>query len=289
MIVYVFPGQGSQRVGMGRELLDTFPNLVEQASEVLGYSLRELCLEDPKQQLSETAFTQPAVYTINALAYMKQQQETGRSPDMVAGHSLGEYDALYAAGVFDFLTGLQLVAKRGALMSKVSGCMAAVIGQTPRQVGRVLASSSLDGLDIANFNSYEQTVIAGPKLQIDQAALLFQSAGARQFVTLDVSAPFHSRYMRVVEQGFEEYLNDFTFAPPRLPVISNYLAVPYRPNGISQTLARQISSPVRWIESVEHMFREGASEIIEIGVGHVLTSLIRQIGTSSAFDTQSLA
>lgn len=282
--VYLFPGQGSQERGMGRRLFERFARQAEEASDALGYSLKELCLEDPRRELARTEFTQPAVYVVNALSYLEKLEEAGRRPDYVAGHSLGEYDALFAAGAFDLMTGLLLVKRRGELMSRVrGGGMAAVIGLTPRRVSGVLASEGLDSVDVANFNSYEQTVVAGPQDALAAAAPLFQRAGARHFVTLNVSAPFHSRYMAEAETEFEQHLSAFRFSPPAITVLSNYRGRPYDGQDIQHNLARQISHPVRWIECVEHVMREAEAEFEEVGHGNVLTKFVQQIRERTPF------
>ncbi len=173
MLTFVFPGQGSQFKGMGAGLFDEFQDLTRQADDILGYSIEELCLEDPNHQLGKTQFTQPALYTVSALSYLKKMKESGREPDYAAGHSLGEYNALFAAGCFDFETGLQLVKKRGELMSKAApGGMAAVLGFTAEQVKEVLSDYHLTGIDIANHNSPSQIVIAGTKQDIEKAGRL---------------------------------------------------------------------------------------------------------------------
>jgi trans-AT polyketide synthase/acyltransferase/oxidoreductase domain-containing protein len=276
--VYVFPGQGSQAKGMGKDLFDEFAPQVEQASQLLGYSLRTLCLDDPQNQLNLTQFTQPALYAVCALTYQQKVRESGKPPDLVAGHSLGEYTALFAAGAFDFLTGLRLVQKRGELMGKVSGGgMAAVIGLSGQQVGQALAASSLSGLDIANLNSYDQIVIAGPQEEVTRAVPVFETAGARGVIPLKVSAAFHSRYMLPLEEEYAAFLKGVTFAPLQFPVIANYSAVPYRDEEIALNLARQVSHPVRWVESVEYLLRQGPVEIEEVGPGKVLARLVQQI------------
>lgn len=162
MTTWVFPGQGSQYPGMGKGLFDELKELVSQADGVLGYSIAELCLLDPNGKLKQTEYTQPAIYTVNALHYFKRLMETGKQPDFVAGHSLGEYNALLAAGAFDFATGLQLVQRRARLMSKASGgAMAAILQIPAEEIAEMLAKAGLVGIDIANYNTPSQTVISG--------------------------------------------------------------------------------------------------------------------------------
>jgi len=280
---YVFPGQGSQVKGMGRELFDRYPRVVDEASAVLGYSLRELCLDDPVQKLNLTQYTQPALFAVSYLYWLRKVEVDG-PPDVMAGHSLGEYVALCCAGAFDFQTGLRLVARRGSLMGSASGGgMIAVIGMTPAQLRRALRNPEMAGLDVANFNSYEQTVLAGPAEEIGRAIPLLESAGARHVIPLKVSAPFHSRYMRSIEPAFSDALRSCTFRSPDVPVVSNFTAEPYDDGAITHNLVQQISNPVRWVESVEQMVRMGCSAIEEVGPGNVLTRLIDQVRVRSAF------
>lgn len=274
--VFLFPGQGSQHVGMGQELFGEFPELMAEADAELGYSVAELCLENTGQRLGRTQYTQPAIYVVSALAYYKALREGGGGPDFVAGHSVGEYAALLAAEVFDFRTGLRLVRKRGELMSQVvGGGMAAVVGLTPLQVERVLREPALEGLDVANVNSPRQTVIAGPSRDIREAEQAFRDAGAERYFILNVSGAFHSRYMRGVKDEFRAFLDDFYFSRPRLPVLSNVTARPYEDLEIKANMAMQIVSPVRWLEAMTFLLGQPSPEFREVGPGSVLTKLVR--------------
>lgn len=282
----VFPGQGAQKVGMGDTLFDEFADLTARADAILGYSIKELCLHDPEEVLSKTQYTQPALYVVNALSYLKQVQETGIVPDFVAGHSLGEYNALFAAGAFDFETGLKLVQKRGELMSRAfGGGMAAVLGFTREQVQQVLQQNGLHNIDIANYNSPTQIVIAGKKEDVVHAQPFFTAAGVKHFVHLNVSGAFHSRYMEDAAEQFAEHLNAFTLSPMTIPVISNVDARPYLPADTKQNLIRQITSQVNWNDSVRYLLGLGDIEITEVGPGNVLAKLVTAIRN----DTQAHA
>jgi malonyl CoA-acyl carrier protein transacylase len=282
MNVFVFPGQGSQKKGMGEGLFDAvaeFRSVEPEVDKLLGYSLRQLCLEDADNRLKETQYTQPALYVVNALHYFKAVAD-GSKPDAVAGHSLGEYDALLAAGAFDLLTGLRLVQKRGELMAQAQGGgMAAVIGLTAQQIADTLKQNGVETIDVANFNSPAQTVISGPAADIQRVKPMFEQA--RMFVPLQVSAAFHSRYMADAAQAFDSFLAGFTFAAPRLPVIANVTAAPYPSNdpgtSIRSLLVRQITQSVQWTQSIRHLLAQGATSFQEMGPGNVLTKLIQQI------------
>ncbi len=275
--IWVFPGQGSQHKGMGKALFDRFPTRVDEADSVLGYSLRELCLDDPQGVLNETAFTQPALFAVSALGFLAKREAGLMLPDAYAGHSLGEFAALFAAGAFDFATGVALVKARGALMSAAPrGAMAAILGIDRLQVAELLASSSFSGIDIANVNCAQQTVISGLYDDIAGCESLFTGAGAR-FVKLNVSAAFHSRYMRDIEAQFSEAASGFTFHPLTARVISNYTSLPYPQTDYLPLLTRQISQPVRWYESLSRLLAQGDVEQSEIGPGQVLTQLFAKI------------
>ncbi|GAA5703533.1 [acyl-carrier-protein] S-malonyltransferase [Streptomyces avermitilis] len=275
MKVYGFPGQGSQQRGMGKGLFEKFPEQTAIADRVLGYSIEELCVSDPERRLGRTEYTQPALYVVSALTYLDHLTQDPEPADYLIGHSLGEYVALFAAGVFDFETGLRLVQRRGALMAAAGGGgMAAVVGSDEETVTRVLAGS--DGLDLANHNAPDQFVLSGPTEQIDAACTAFEAAGART-VRLNVSAPFHSRYMRGMAEEFGAFLDRFTLHPPAVPVLANVDAQPYRPDAIVQTLTAQIASPVRWTETVRRLMGHGDFEFVELGPGRVLTRLVTKI------------
>ncbi|GGA41447.1 ACP S-malonyltransferase [Dyella nitratireducens] len=272
MKAIVFPGQGSQFKGMGKDLFPLFREQVECASDILGYSLDELCLHDRQGWLSQTQYTQPALFVVNALHYLHRQEQA----DFFAGHSLGEYNALLAAGVFSFETGLRLVKKRGELMGAASGGgMAAVLGIAAQEVRAALDECGLDEIDIANVNSPTQTVIAGRKDGLAEAADLFAKKNVR-CVTLNVSAAFHSRHMRAAQAEFAEFLQSFTFASPDVPVIANATARPYDSTRIAETLAAQIASPVQWVDSIRYVLGKGDVEFQEIGAS-VLTKMVQEI------------
>ena len=283
MIAFVFPGQGSQKKGMGQGLFDEVADYAAIEPEVdalLGYSLRQLCLEDPEDRLKDTRYTQPALYVVNAL-HTRKALDDGARPKWLAGHSLGEYNALLAAGAFDFLTGLRLVQKRGELMAQArGGGMAAVIGLGVDAIAGTLADNGLDAIDVANFNSPSQTVISGPVDDIQRAGPLLQAAGARMCMPLPVSAAFHSRYMADAAREFEAFLAPIPFAALRTPVVANVTAQPYPAEGgdaAKALLVGQITGSVRWVDSVRFLPGQGVDRFDEMGPGNVLGRLVQQI------------
>lgn len=277
MVTYVFPGQGSQIKGMGGSLFDEFPEITAKANEILGYSIKELCLQDLNKRLGQTQYTQPALYTVNVLSYLKRIKEVGRKPDYVAGHSLGEYSALFAAGVFNFEIGLKLVKRRGELMSQVSsGGMAAVLGLKEEVVEEILRRNGFNSIEIANYNTPTQIVLSGPKADVEKAASLFETEGA-MYIPLNVSGAFHSRYMEDAKNSFEEYLDEFEFSELSIPVISNVHARLYKPGKLKENLVEQITHSVKWTESIRYAMGLGEMEFEEIGPGDVLTKLVQKI------------
>ncbi len=277
-LVFMFPGQGSQAVGMGAGLFERYPDLTAQADAVLGYSVQELCLKDPDDRLKRTDYTQPALYVVDCLSYRAKAEDDKIRPDFVIGHSLGEYAALYAAGAFDFDVGLKLVRKRGALMNAATeGGMAAILGMTGDAVAAALAELGAGSIDVANFNAPGQTVISGPKADIEAFAPRLKDKGARRAVILPVSGAFHSRYMKPAAEEFEAFLAGFSFKGLQIPCVANCSARPYTDDAIGANLVRQIFSSVRWVETVRNLRGQGADRFVEVGPGNVLAGLARQI------------
>jgi trans-AT polyketide synthase/acyltransferase/oxidoreductase domain-containing protein len=281
LLACIFPGQGSQRKGMGEGLFDRFPALTNQASEILGYSVKELCIQDPKKELNMTQYTQPALFVVNALSYLKWKEEEGIEPHFVAGHSLGEYNALFAAGAMDFATGVKLVQKRGALMAKMKeGGMVAVKGLSVEEINRVIKRNGLDRLDLANFNTYDQVVLSGPRELISRSGPFFDAAGVTMYFPLNVSGAFHSRYMLPAKEEFEQFLQGFDFSAIKIPIVSNVEASFYTDDKIKSLLASQLVNPVRWVESITFLLKQGEVKLKEIGPGDVLTKMVANIEKS---------
>jgi malonyl CoA-acyl carrier protein transacylase len=288
MIAFVFPGQGSQKRGMGQGLFDEvreYAAVEKDVDAIMGYSLRKLCLEDVDNRLKETQFTQPSLYVVNALHYYRAVSQ-GMHPAYLAGHSLGEYNALLAAGVFDFLTGLRVVKKRGELMSQAkNGGMGAVIGLGADAIAKMIKENGLANVDVANFNTPSQTVISGPVEDIKRAGPLFEKGGARMYMPLPVSAAFHSRYMAGAAKAFADFLAPMSFAAPKIPVIANVTARPYpKGNGngdssepVKSLLVDQIAKSVRWTQSIRFLLSQGVTQFGEMGPGNVLTRMVQQI------------
>ncbi len=273
----MFPGQGSQAKGMGgAALFDAFPDEVAAADGILGYSIRELCLDDPRGQLDSTQFTQPALFVVGALSYMARQKACEPEPDYFAGHSLGEFNALHAAGAFDFATGVRLVQKRGELMSRASGGgMAAVINADPAAIEATLREHGLDRVYLANFNTPVQVVISGDREQVAAAQPHLQKGRVLVF-PLKTSGAFHTPFMAEAQKEFAAFLATVKLDDPRVPVIANTTARPYEQGAVAATLASQIASPVRWADAMAYLMGlDGDMTFEEVGHGDVLTKMLR--------------
>lgn len=281
MKTFMFPGQGSQSRGMGGNLFDEYSELTKKADKILGYSIKELCLKDPRRELNKTQFTQPALFVVNAFSYLKKVEESGVKPDYVIGHSLGEFNALLAAECFDFETGLKLVKKRGELMSQATdGAMVAILNATREEIETILAENGLTTIDLANYNTPSQIVISGPVDDIGRAEPFFQK-GEMLYYPLNTSGAFHSRFMQPSKEKFEAYLKKFKLSSLKIPVVANVTAQPYQDEEVMTTLSTQISSTVRWCESIQYLLTlESASnpmEFVEMGSGDVLTKMVDRI------------
>lgn len=277
MIAFVFPGQGIQKKGMGKELFDKYPDYVSIADRVLGYSIKNLCLGNTDNRLNFTEYTQVAIYVVNCLAYLEYVKQTGIEPDYVAGHSLGEYNALFASKVFDFETGLKLVKKRGILMGQVSGgAMAAVIGVPENELQVILKEHYNLNLYIGNYNTEKQLIVSGKKEDILRGKEVFQDLGIRYSI-LNVSGAFHSPYMTQPREEFAVVAKECEFREGVIPVIANVNAKEYDWNHTEDYLIEQINSSVRWTETVKYLLDKGVKHFVEIGNTQILLKMIKSI------------
>jgi len=285
-IAYIFPGQGSQAVGMGQNLCshsEAARTLFEQADEYLGEKISTLCFYGPEDALKQTVHTQPALYVTSAAALAVLRERGAASPDAVAGHSVGEYAALYAAGAFDFETGLKLVSRRAQEMHRAAltrpGAMAAVLGLTAEQVVAVCADAESAGpVSAANFNGGGQVVISGSADGVAKASELAKAVGAKRVLPLNVSGAFHSALMAPAVEAMEYALRDAVIQTANIPIVAN-LTADYEttPDEIRTNLAAQIDHPVRWEETILRLIEGGFDTFVEVGSGTVLAGLMKRI------------
>jgi [acyl-carrier-protein] S-malonyltransferase len=300
-IAFIFPGQGSQHAGMGRDLAEHFPAsraAFDEADAALGFPLSHLCFNGPDEELQLTANTQPAILTASVAA-LRALAGQGIKPDFVAGHSLGEYSALVAAGALSLTNAVRLVRLRGQLMQEAvpvgAGAMAAILSLDAAKVSEACAAAAEDQVcSPANFNSPNQTVIAGDREAVERAVAKCQELGARRAVMLKVSAPFHCALMKPVQERLSGPLGETHFNDLAVPLVNNVDArAVTRGDEAREGLIRQVSAPVRWTEVVERMLAEGVSTFVEVGPGKVLVGLVKSINKAPLLlnveDSASLA
>jgi [acyl-carrier-protein] S-malonyltransferase len=284
-IAFLFPGQGSQFAGMGNALADAYPSarlVFEEADQALGFALSKLCFEGPDEDLKLTQNTQPAMLTVS-IAALAVLRDNGFAPDYVAGHSLGEYSALVAAGGLQFADAVRLVRKRGQYMQEAVapgvGAMAALMKLPDGALNAILEEAAQgEVVSAANLNSPDQIVIAGHKAAVNRAVELAKAAGAKRAILLAVSAPFHCPLMKPAQERLAADLNATAFSDLKIPLIDNWQAREIRSAADAREgLFEQVPNPVRWMDSIHYLASQGVRRFIEIGAGSVLTGLLRNI------------
>jgi [acyl-carrier-protein] S-malonyltransferase len=283
---FIFPGQGSQAVGMGKDLFDNFSisrEVFEEADDALGFSLSEMCFSGTVEDLALTSNTQPAILTVSVAAFRAMVSEGFPIPDFVAGHSLGEYSALVAAGAVNFTDAVKTVRKRGTYMQNAVpfgvGAMAAILG-LPLETVEITCEEAKQGqvCNAANINSPSQVVIAGNTEAIDRAIEILKERGAKRAIKLNVSAPFHCALMLPAQEKLAADLQEIDFKDLTVPIIENFSAESnVKGERVRTALTEQVSKPVRWAQSVENLIVEEVKTFVEVGAGRVLSGLVKQI------------
>lgn len=291
-VAYLFPGQGSQSVGMGKDLFENFAaarEVFEEADDALGFSLSKMCFGGEESDLQLTANTQPAILTVSIALYRVGKAEGLPEPDFAAGHSLGEYSALVAAGVLDFAAAVRTVRNRGTYMQDAVpvgvGGMAAIMGLELEGV-ETLCADAAEGqvCSPANINSPSQIVIAGNSEAVDRACEMAKAKGAKRAIKLNVSAPFHCELMKPAEERLKDDVAELKYGEFAFPVVQNVDAEPNAdPRTVQTKLERQVSQSVKWLQSIRRLSQDGVGKFVEIGPGKVLTGLVRQIEKEAAY------
>ena len=297
-LAFIFPGQGAQVVGMGKDLYEHYPaakKVFDTADEVLGKKVTKMCFEGPENDLKQTINTQPAIVTMSIAALEALKSKLNITPHFTAGHSLGEYCAMFCSGVMNLKTTLLAIQKRATLMNKVNkGMMAAVLNAPEGSLEKALKEASKEGyVDVANYNSPVQVVLTGDEKAVNEAGELLMEAGARRFVPLAVSGAFHSKYLNEASKEFGEFAKKLDLSSASVPVVTNVDAsATIGAEDFRSKMPRQICSSVHWTQTIENMVKNGVDTFVEFGPGKVLAGLNKKINpevkTYNVYDKESL-